>query len=100
MFSRKSILAGLLKLPEQVEKVLKLDSVIRDIALTLKDEKSLLVLGRGYQFPTALEGSLKIKLLTYMHAEGLCAGELKHGTINNLSYCKLLRILFRIFGND
>jgi glucosamine--fructose-6-phosphate aminotransferase (isomerizing) len=55
--------------------------VIQEIALKFKDAKDFLYLGRGYNFPIALEGALKLKEITYIHAEGYPAAEMKHGPI-------------------
>ena len=57
------------------------DEPIKKLALQLAQAKSLLVLGRGYQYPTAMEAALKVKELTYIHTEGINAGELKHGPL-------------------
>lgn len=79
---RKEIIQGLKLIPEQIKKVLKLEPKIKQLCNNeLKDQKSLLVLGRGYQFASALEGALKIKEISYMHSEGILAGELKHGVL-------------------
>ncbi|SCU92287.1 LAFA_0F09296g1_1 [Lachancea sp. 'fantastica'] len=79
---RKEIIQGLRHIPEQIKTVLKLEPLIKDLCNTeLKDQKSLLLLGRGYQFASALEGALKIKEISYMHSEGVLAGELKHGVL-------------------
>jgi len=78
---RTAVIKSLQKLPEMVHKVLQLEPQIKEIALQIKDAKSLLIMGRGYQFATCLEAALKIKELTYMHAEGINSGELKHGTL-------------------
>ena len=65
-----------------VKKVLKLDSVIQNLISSLdKNIKDIYILGRSIHYPIALEGSLKIKELAYIHAEGLAAGELKHGPL-------------------
>lgn len=78
----KDIIAGLKKIPEQIKTVLKLEDKIKKLCDDhLNDQKSLLLLGRGYQFATALEGALKIKEISYMHSEGVLAGELKHGVL-------------------
>ncbi|ODQ81086.1 hypothetical protein BABINDRAFT_174881 [Babjeviella inositovora NRRL Y-12698] len=78
----REIVAGLQKIPEQIKTVLELDAPIKELCETvLKDQKSLLLLGRGYQHATALEGALKIKEISYMHSEGVLAGELKHGVL-------------------
>jgi len=68
-------------LPSQVEEVLKLNDEIRDLAAEYKDARNFLYLGRGYQFPVALEGALKLKEVSYIHAEGYPAAEMKHGPI-------------------
>ncbi|XP_041363135.1 glutamine--fructose-6-phosphate aminotransferase [isomerizing] 1-like isoform X2 [Gigantopelta aegis] len=78
---RKEIIQGLKKLPEQIREVLKKDNQIQELAKELFEQKSLLVMGRGYNYATCLEGALKIKELTYMHSEGILAGELKHGPL-------------------
>jgi glutamine---fructose-6-phosphate transaminase (isomerizing) len=77
----REIVEALKKLPEQVERVLELDDAIRELARTYKDAGNFLYLGRGYNFPTALEGALKLKEISYIHAEGLPAAEMKHGPI-------------------
>uniref|UniRef100_A0A0B7ATD1 glutamine--fructose-6-phosphate transaminase (isomerizing) n=1 Tax=Arion vulgaris TaxID=1028688 RepID=A0A0B7ATD1_9EUPU len=78
---RKEIIDGLKELPDQIKTVLALDDKIRNLAKELYNQKSLLVMGRGYNYATCLEGALKIKELTYMHSEGILAGELKHGPL-------------------
>ncbi|CAH1795223.1 unnamed protein product, partial [Owenia fusiformis] len=78
---RQKIIQGLKDLPEQIKEVLKLDDQINSLAQELYQQKSLLVMGRGYNYATCLEGALKIKELTYMHSEGILAGELKHGPL-------------------
>src|SRR3989304_8665359 len=55
--------------------------MIRELARTYKSAGNFLYLGRGYNFPTALEGALKLKEISYIHAEGLPAAEMKHGPI-------------------
>ncbi len=77
----REIVQALKALPEQVERVLELDAPIRELARTYKDAANFLYLGRGYNFPTALEGALKLKEISYIHAEGLPAAEMKHGPI-------------------
>jgi len=69
------------RLPEKIHRVLKLDPQIQKIAAGMKEKKSLLVMGRGYQFATCLEAALKIKEISYMHSEGVLTGELKHGPL-------------------
>lgn len=75
------MLVELETVPEKVEKVLTLNDQIRDIAFTFKDVSNFLYLGRGYNFPVALEGALKLKEISYIHAEGYPAAEMKHGPI-------------------
>ncbi|XP_041675242.1 glutamine--fructose-6-phosphate aminotransferase [isomerizing] 2 isoform X4 [Drosophila eugracilis] len=78
---RLEILQALSKLADQIRAVLKLDSKVQELARDLYQHKSLLIMGRGYNFATCLEGALKVKELTYMHSEGIMAGELKHGPL-------------------
>ncbi|XP_037269607.1 glutamine--fructose-6-phosphate aminotransferase [isomerizing] 2 isoform X5 [Rhipicephalus microplus] len=78
---RSEIIQGLHRLPDQIKEVLKLDDEVKELAQHLYQQKSLLVMGRGYNHATCLEGALKIKELTYMHSEGILAGELKHGPL-------------------
>jgi glutamine---fructose-6-phosphate transaminase (isomerizing) len=68
-------------IPSKVEKALKSDDYVKSIAETYKDTKNFLYLGRGYNFPVALEGALKLKEISYIHAEGYPAAEMKHGPI-------------------
>jgi glucosamine--fructose-6-phosphate aminotransferase (isomerizing) len=77
----REIVAALRELPLLVEEVLHLDDEMRDLALEHKDARNFLYLGRGYQFPVALEGALKLKEVSYIHAEGYPAAEMKHGPI-------------------
>ena len=77
----REIVAALQELPLLVEEVLRLNDEIRDLAETHKDARNFLYLGRGYQFPVALEGALKLKEVSYIHAEGYPAAEMKHGPI-------------------
>ena len=69
------------KLPEKVEKALQTDKIVEKIAGEFKDKRNFLYLGRGYNFPVALEGALKLKEISYIHAEGYPAAEMKHGPI-------------------
>jgi len=78
---RNQIINGLHALPSQIKKVLELDSPLQQLAATVSQNKSLLLMGRGYQYATCLEGALKIKEISYMHSEGILAGELKHGPL-------------------
>lgn len=75
------MIAELDNIPAKVEKALKLNSQIKYIADIFKDSKNFLYLGRGYNFPVALEGALKLKEISYIHAEGYPAAEMKHGPI-------------------
>ncbi|SKC73803.1 glutamine--fructose-6-phosphate transaminase (isomerizing) [Ohtaekwangia koreensis] len=68
-------------IPEKVERALQLNDQIQDIAATFKDAHNFIYLGRGYNFPVALEGALKLKEISYIHAEGYPAAEMKHGPI-------------------
>jgi glucosamine--fructose-6-phosphate aminotransferase (isomerizing) len=72
---------ALAQLPRLLEDTLKLRDQIRKVAKTLIHTHHCLYLGRGYQHPIALEGALKLKELSYIHAEGYAAGEMKHGPI-------------------
>uniref|UniRef100_A0A8C9T2R3 glutamine--fructose-6-phosphate transaminase (isomerizing) n=1 Tax=Scleropages formosus TaxID=113540 RepID=A0A8C9T2R3_SCLFO len=78
---RLEIINGLKDLPDLIKKVLTLDKKIKSIADELYQQRSLLVMGRGFNYATCLEGALKIKEITYMHSEGILAGELKHGPL-------------------
>ena len=69
------------RVPEQVKEMLKSDDEIKQIAGLYKDARNFLYLGRGYNFPVALEGALKLKEISYIHAEGYPAAEMKHGPI-------------------
>ncbi|MFM2048779.1 MAG: hypothetical protein RI955_1327 [Bacteroidota bacterium] len=68
-------------IPEKVNEVLQMDKEIERIAYEFKDIPNFLYLGRGYNFPVALEGALKLKEISYIHAEGYPAAEMKHGPI-------------------
>ncbi|XP_074104506.1 glucosamine-fructose-6-phosphate aminotransferase 2 isoform X5 [Cotesia typhae] len=78
---RMEIIEGLKNLDNQIREVLKLDNKVKELAKSLYQFKSLLIMGRGYNFATCMEGALKVKELTYMHSEGIMAGELKHGPL-------------------
>ncbi len=75
------ILRALNALPAQIEQTLKVDPLVRSIAERYSDRQNFLYLGRGYNFPVALEGALKLKEISYIHAEGYPAAEMKHGPI-------------------
>lgn len=68
-------------IPNHVEEALKTEDKIKEIAALFKDVRNFLYLGRGYNFPVALEGALKLKEISYIHAEGYPAAEMKHGPI-------------------
>ena len=79
---REDIINGLGQISGQIKEILKLDQPIKELcARTFKHQKSLLLLGRGSQFSTALEGALKIKEISYLHCEAVMSGELKHGVL-------------------
>lgn len=75
------ILVEMENLPAKVEKVLAMNESIKAIAQEFKDASNFIYLGRGYNFPVALEGALKLKEISYIHAEGYPAAEMKHGPI-------------------
>ncbi len=79
--SCRELAQELLKLPRKVEEALELNDQIEAIAREFMNARDFLYLGRGNQFPAALEGALKLKEISYIHAEGYPAGELKHGPI-------------------
>ena len=78
---RDDIMQGLLKLPGCVKECLKMDGKLLKLAQELKDEHSLLIFGRGFNYATALEGALKVKEVALVHSEGILAGEMKHGPL-------------------
>lgn len=78
---RDDIMQGLLKLPGCVKECLKMDAKLLELAQELKDEHSLLIFGRGFNYATALEGALKVKEVALVHSEGILAGEMKHGPL-------------------
>ncbi|KFA64407.1 hypothetical protein S40285_01018 [Stachybotrys chlorohalonatus IBT 40285] len=79
---REEIIEGLSKVSEQIKQILELDKPIKELCQKVfKNQKSLLLLGRGSQFSTALEGALKIKEISYLHCEAVMSGELKHGVL-------------------
>lgn len=78
---RLNYLEALIKVPEDVSSVLALDAEIENLAKIFKNAKNFLYLGRNVNYPIALEGALKLKEISYIHAEGYPAGEMKHGPI-------------------
>lgn len=75
------IITSLQQIPEKVEQTLKLDKDVQEISKIFTYSRNFLYLGRGYNFPVALEGALKLKEISYIHAEGYPAAEMKHGPI-------------------
>jgi glucosamine--fructose-6-phosphate aminotransferase (isomerizing) len=79
------LLQALLEIPEKMTEILKLNDEIKNIAEKYKDYKDILFIGRGINYPVALEGALKLEEISYIHAEGLAAGSLKHGPLALIS---------------
>ena len=77
----RELVRALQQLPEQVARLLEHEDEIKKLAEEYKDSRNFLYLGRGYNFPAALEGALKLKEISYIHAEGYPAAEMKHGPI-------------------
>jgi glucosamine--fructose-6-phosphate aminotransferase (isomerizing) len=78
----RELVEGLAKLPEQMRDVLAgTKQLVANVARRYRDARDVLFLGRGLSFPIALEGALKLKEISYVHAEGYAAGEMKHGPI-------------------
>jgi glucosamine--fructose-6-phosphate aminotransferase (isomerizing) len=77
----RELVQAIQRLPDQVAEVLALNDEIRELAVQYQDVGNFLYLGRGFQFPVALEGALKLKEVSYIHAEGYPAAEMKHGPI-------------------
>jgi glutamine---fructose-6-phosphate transaminase (isomerizing) len=77
----QEMIDGLCAIPEQMRKVLEHSNRIKEIAENFCDRENWLFLGRGYHYPVALEGALKLKEISYIHAEGMPAAEMKHGPI-------------------
>ena len=75
------LLRALDTVPEKLERILALDSHVRKVTQKYVERENWLFLGRGYNYPTALEGALKLKEISYIHAEGMPAAEMKHGPI-------------------
>jgi glucosamine--fructose-6-phosphate aminotransferase (isomerizing) len=75
------LLHGLNDIPAKVERALQTNDITKEISAKFKDSRNFLYLGRGYCFPVALEGALKLKEISYIHAEGYPAAEMKHGPI-------------------
>lgn len=77
----RELLVEMENMPARIEKALASDELLRKLAEIYKDARNFLYLGRGYNFPVALEGALKLKEISYIHAEGYPAAEMKHGPI-------------------
>lgn len=77
----RQLLEELDSIPDKVEEVLKTNGLVKGISDLFKDARNFLYLGRGFNFPVALEGALKLKEISYIHAEGYPAAEMKHGPI-------------------
>lgn len=77
----RQVIPQLIQIPEKVRRILEQNDQIKEIAEIFKDASNFLYLGRGYNFPVALEGALKLKEISYIHAEGYPAAEMKHGPI-------------------
>jgi glucosamine--fructose-6-phosphate aminotransferase (isomerizing) len=77
----RSLVQRLLEIPVMVEKTLQLDGAIKELAKRFADKQHALFLGRGQMYPIAMEGALKLKEISYIHAEAYPAGELKHGPL-------------------
>jgi len=77
----RQVVTELSAIPDKIRKILETNDAIRDIARQLVQHDNFLYLGRGYNFPVALEGALKLKEISYIHAEGYPAAEMKHGPI-------------------
>jgi glucosamine--fructose-6-phosphate aminotransferase (isomerizing) len=75
------LIDGLCQIPDKMSQILKLSDRIKDITAKFTDRENWLFLGRGYHYPIALEGALKLKEISYIHAEGMPAAEMKHGPI-------------------
>jgi len=76
-----SLIEELDEVPDKIQRVLEQDDLIRQVAQKYCERENWLFLGRGYNYPTALEGALKLKEISYIHAEGMPAAEMKHGPI-------------------
>ena len=78
---RSELVRALQNIPDQIAKILEHDAEIADLAKTFPYAHNFLYLGRGFNYPVALEGALKLKEISYIHAEGYPAAEMKHGPI-------------------
>ena len=81
LYEGEKLLKELMTLPDKIQSVLDQSDKIKEIAVKYKNERNFLYLGRGFNYPVALEGALKLKEISYIHAEGYPAAEMKHGPI-------------------
>src|SRR5436309_7392556 len=95
-FAREQI-AQLLHIPAQIEQILGMDAAVEEVAKEYYRASDFLFLGRGVNYPIALEGALKLKEISYIHAEGYPAGEMKHGPIALID--KNLPVVALVFGD-
>ena len=86
-------------IPEKVAATLKIDALSKEVAEIYKDAKNFLYLGRGFNFPVALEGALKLKEISYIHAEGYPAAEMKHGPIALIDENMPIAVIATKFGH-
>ena len=86
-------------IPEKVAATLKSDAISKEVAEIYKDAKNFLYLGRGFNFPVALEGALKLKEISYIHAEGYPAAEMKHGPIALIDENMPIAVIATKFGH-
>ncbi|MCF8308817.1 MAG: glutamine--fructose-6-phosphate transaminase (isomerizing) [Bacteroidales bacterium] len=77
----QQIVQEMYNIPKKIEQALQSNDIVKEIAQKFQDSRNFLYLGRGYNFPVALEGALKLKEISYIHAEGYPAAEMKHGPI-------------------
>ena len=77
----RELIAELVRIPDKIQKALEVNEKARELAFSFQNTSNALYLGRGYLFPVALEGALKLKEISYIHAEGYPAAEMKHGPI-------------------
>lgn len=89
----ESLVASLLRVPELIEKTLQGEAHIREVARAYQLAQNAIYLGRGYLYPVALEGALKLKEISYIHAEGYPAAEMKHGPIALIDNCMPVFVL-------
>ena len=101
VFEGEALVNGLASLPAIIEEVLKQDQVIRRVAESMYKQQHAFFIGRGYLYPVALEGALKLKEISYVHAEGYHAAELKHGPIALLEEgTPVIALLNNVPGKD